>query len=1139
MWVYYTPSGTTRQYSPQPGDIATWAPGSGYSPGVTGHVAVVVAVYANSIDVVQQDSNQPTRNAWIENLPLSWAAPTSYLRPDWKGSGPATSGGAPVYVENGKSYQLVPKVSTGRARALDVAGKNEAAGTNVWLWQTHDEKGQIFDFWERNDGAYHIYMWGTNEVLDTDTNRAESGLNVQIWDVNGCDGQAWFLEDAGDGWVYIRNKHGYYLDVDGGVDENCRNVHVWGFNGSDAQKWRVVRVSGTTRTTLETGTYQFVSQVGTKVLDVAGGLDANEANVFTYQPLDDVNQIFYVDYRGDPDANRIRWANGSWRLFDSQGGGPYAGQNLQLFDDNGGSGQYWFFEDAGDGWYYIRNLWGYYLDVDDGIDKNTQNVKVWHFNGSAAQKWKPVKVSGQSMTRIESGNYQIMSAVGDGTNGYVLDVADGIDANETNVFIYQTLDNQNQIFYIDYNGDPLFSNNIRYASGTRWLDSKGGGPYPQLNVQLYDGNGGPGQNWFFEDAGDGYYYIRNLWGFYLDVADGKAANGQNVQVFTFNGSDAQKWRLSRVSGGTRQTMDGFVDAGDCRLKSALGDFYLEATDNAAPGGSAQIGSDGSGNAQSLTIGWDDECESTTISFAGAGSCLETQDNQSGGLVRTMAGTYAGLLGQRWFFESAGDGYYYVRNAWGRYLAVDNAPVADGTIVGVFSFSGSDAQKWKLELVKVNPCAAGHSPNSAMRENVTAPTCTAAGSHDDVVYCGVCGTEISRTTVTDAALGHYLVTSLTQAPTCTEGGVSTTACTRCSHSVSTPVPAKGHTPGVASPENVQGATCTAAGSYDSVVRCTGCGAELSRTHVDGQPLGHSWDAGAVTKQPTETEEGVRTYTCTSCGETRTEAIPPRAEQKPDTAALADAVSSAQAVSRGVYTQASWTAFQQALAAAQAQLANPGTQAEVDAAAAALTAAQGALTRADAKQFPDVTDPVGQWFYNSVYRAADLGLFSGYGNGNFGPMDPLTRGQFAVVLWRYFNPEEAAAYKGQAANTSGMTDVASNAYYTPAINWAVETGYIRGFNSTTFGPEEKLSAEMLCVILCRIQGGAGDEASLPSRIADADQVSPWAREGCAWALENGVLSGYQNDDGTRSLRPGEDIFRGRAATILVNAIDGAVL
>ncbi|MFR6424695.1 MAG: hypothetical protein ACLUNO_03255 [Oscillospiraceae bacterium] len=43
-----------------------------------------------------------------------------------------------------------------------------------------------------------------------------------------------------------------------------------------------------------------------------------------------------------------------------------------------------------------------------------------------------------------------------------------------------------------------------------------------------------------------------------------------------------------------------------------------------------------------------------------------------------------------------------------------------------------------------------------------------------------------------------------------------------------------------------------------------------TYVDA--LGHAWDNGKVTKEPTETETGIRTYACTRCSETKTETIP---------------------------------------------------------------------------------------------------------------------------------------------------------------------------------------------------------------------------------------------------------------------------
>ncbi len=73
------------------------------------------------------------------------------------------------------------------------------------------------------------------------------------------------------------------------------------------------------------------------------------------------------------------------------------------------------------------------------------------------------------------------------------------------------------------------------------------------------------------------------------------------------------------------------------------------------------------------------------------------------------------------------------------------------------------------------------------------------------------------------------------------------------------------------ENNVDATCTEDGSYYSVVYCSECGEELSRTKVTVEATGHTWDDGIVTTEATCTENGVMTYTCTVCGETKTEDI----------------------------------------------------------------------------------------------------------------------------------------------------------------------------------------------------------------------------------------------------------------------------
>ena len=63
------------------------------------------------------------------------------------------------------------------------------------------------------------------------------------------------------------------------------------------------------------------------------------------------------------------------------------------------------------------------------------------------------------------------------------------------------------------------------------------------------------------------------------------------------------------------------------------------------------------------------------------------------------------------------------------------------------------------------------------------------------------------------------------------------------------------------------TCTEKGY---TTHTCACGESYVDTYVDA--LGHSWDSGTVTKEPTETETGIRTFTCTRCNETKTESIP---------------------------------------------------------------------------------------------------------------------------------------------------------------------------------------------------------------------------------------------------------------------------
>lgn len=95
------------------------------------------------------------------------------------------------------------------------------------------------------------------------------------------------------------------------------------------------------------------------------------------------------------------------------------------------------------------------------------------------------------------------------------------------------------------------------------------------------------------------------------------------------------------------------------------------------------------------------------------------------------------------------------------------------------------------------------------------------------------------------------------------------------------------------------------------------------------------------------------------------------------------------------------------------------------------------------FSDVTDEA--WFAEAVRWAAAMGIVGGYGNGKFGPNDPITREQLAVMLWRYAGSPAATNKELHFADA----DEASG-YALDALRWAVENGILNGYGDGRLNP-----------------------------------------------------------------------------------------
>ncbi|MBR3317149.1 MAG: RICIN domain-containing protein [Atopobiaceae bacterium] len=299
---------------------------------------------------------------------------------------------------------------------------------------------------------------------------------------------------------------------------------------------------------VDSGVYVLRSMIGNRVLEIdEEHIRDDEANAQIWQPMDYERQFFKIE---ENSTGYTMQSCASKKLLDAAGDDLLTSANVQQQDDNGNNDQRWGFQDAGDGWVYVHNLLGYYLDVEGSHESNKDggNVHTWPFNGDDAQKWKLVRVSGVPMQFIKKGGYVIRSA----SEGKVLSVFKGSHKSGAKICLEEADGSAGQLFRVGK--DPVIpANNIRLADFTEedacWIDASGADEEAAA-IQL-PGDGGQSQNWFFEKADeDSYNYIRNMFGYYLDAST--ASDLKSVWCAAFTGSKAQMWTLEFVSKETKE-----------------------------------------------------------------------------------------------------------------------------------------------------------------------------------------------------------------------------------------------------------------------------------------------------------------------------------------------------------------------------------------------------------------------------------------------------------------------------------------------------------------------------------------------------------------------------------------------------------
>lgn len=637
----------------------------------------------------------------------------------------------------------------GAGAVLDAAGGNDANGTKLQTYAANGTKAQKWII-EKDGERFRIVSALTGQkVADVPGGSIASGAGLQLYSANGTAAQSFYFVDptavrseldklASDNREVV--KDGDYaiaagpdlsrmvLDVTGGSASNGANVQIYQSNTTAAQRWRVSH---------DDDGYLTITNVKSgKVLDVSAGSTCLGTNVQQYTACGDANyaQKWIAVPNGD---GSVRLLSAVWqqRTLDVAGGSLNSQTNVQLYTSNGTAAQRFSFiatnpasvDPCDDilkdkGWCVISPSanGAVALDVAGGSLKNGGNVRTYSCNGTLSQLFK---------AEYRDGYYVLRNA----GSGKVLDVAAGDVVPGTNVQQWDESPNDNQLFSVVVNEDGSYSF-INKATGLM-LAVSGSNLVAAIvgdSVQT---------SFVFAEQEDllseGLYeiYPSANSSYVLDVASASADSGANVQLYSNNGSFAQKWLLKKVDGAKNTYTFESVCSTNRLAVSGTNVCTMAPADVKAQQWVARIDSNGiefvsaddqdlsldvkggnfasSSNVQVYTSN-DSAAQrfrlrSTSADVANgtyfirmasrANSVLDVSGGSSadGANVQIWQNNDTGA--QKWNFSRNVDGSYTIVNAAsGKALDVKNAAASSGVNIQQWSRNGSAAQRWYIEYV---------------------------------------------------------------------------------------------------------------------------------------------------------------------------------------------------------------------------------------------------------------------------------------------------------------------------------------------------------------------------------------------------------------------------------------------------------
>ena len=456
---------------------------------------------------------------------------------------------------------------------LDVKDGSTSNGANIQLYEANDTAAQQFKVSHDSQGYVTFTNVKSGRVLDLNGAIVKDAGNIQQYTSNGTRAQKWIVKQDGNGYVVMSAINpNYILDLNGGSVRNGSNIQLHSVTGSNSQRWNITKyvskderinnLAAQNKNTLADGVYEINSVKNSNyTLDVNSASTRNGANVQLYLRNGTQAQAFRVshDSQGFVTFTNIN----SGKVIDLDGAITKNGRNIHQYASNGTRAQKWIVQQSGSGYSIVSAIdTSFALDIRNGSVYSGSNIQLYKSNNTAAQQWTFNKYvterercdsyASQNKDRMADGVYYIKNQ----NVGFALDVADGSLYGGANVQLYSLNKTNAQKWKITHDSTGYVS--FQNVGSCMYLTASGSGitanVYQQKQMNDYN------QKWIVMfDNNQNLRIVSALNStMVLDVKDGKIRRCSNIQLYTSNNTNAQKWVFEYINtnatGGLMQIM---------------------------------------------------------------------------------------------------------------------------------------------------------------------------------------------------------------------------------------------------------------------------------------------------------------------------------------------------------------------------------------------------------------------------------------------------------------------------------------------------------------------------------------------------------------------------------------------------------